>query len=147
MADTAPTETLTLTLEEALLLTSNRGHHLVHTDRYSGNMGGASCWYVLSRDGARLSLESATWPDAIRSYLRHVEGRDQPVVARDDAAELRKALTSVGAALLAAISLLEKTPEGKQHMGSDKMFAEFLAGLRRRAEAGRAALTTTEGEP
>jgi hypothetical protein len=62
------------------------------------------------------------------------------------ALDLLEALRGTTAALIAAISLLERG--GKKAAASDKMFAQMLSDYSRAVEVGRAAwakATTTEG--
>jgi hypothetical protein len=52
----------------------------------------------------------------------------------------REPLIDVLAALAAAVSLLERTPQAKKAAPSDKMFAQMIADYKAALERGRAAL-------
>jgi len=61
-------------------------------------------------------------------------------------AGMREAFVRVLASLAAAISILERTPKAKKAAASDKMFDTMLDDYRKALEAGRAALTSIQGE-
>ena len=56
---------------------------------------------------------------------------------------IREALKHALASLVAAISLLERTPRAKKAAPSDKMFDQMIADYKAAIEQGRAALSTT----
>lgn len=61
------------------------------------------------------------------------------------APSIREALKHALASLVAAISLLERTPRAKKAAPSDKMFDQMIADYKAAIEQGRAALEQ-EGE-
>lgn len=130
---TAPREPLVLTLEEALKTLTGKGWWLSrHTDS----------WEVWGLDGFEVAIclaHELTWPEAVSIAL----GR--PVVARDEAAELRAEnakLRAAARAWLAAerhtrIINAGATPEARrayrEARGVLKRLAETLAGEEERA--------------
>ena len=123
---TAPQEPLKLTLEEAIAHLTEAELFLARDKEYDGWF-----WFVhdLLKDGVMVT-KALTWPEAVSAAL----GR--PVVARDDAAELRAA-AKAWAIAERAWSLAET--------GLDAV--EAAETLTEAEVALHAALAATEGQP
>jgi hypothetical protein len=66
-------------------------------------------------------------------------------MSRDKIRAEREAFVGVTAALAAAISLLESSPEAKKAAASDRMFDQMLADYRRALKAARKVLRGARG--